>query len=221
MSKKNKNRPKEIAAVIDSPQYHVKNYERRPCLIKAVDLISRIIRSCFNEVSSQYPDYDIYGDIEICIDGGKLLNELECVGRVSRHYEETNGYGHGSICVYGHRVGIYFPVGKQVKAIPLNIRFANENDDYGQPVEFCRVLEERIIQDVMKWMPSGTKYYDRLSRKAKRKIAHSAIMHHSPIKFETDIEAYLYGQRYGFVDYSDQQIFRKALAVARADGYYV
>ncbi|MBP5633685.1 hypothetical protein J6X13_01990 [Candidatus Saccharibacteria bacterium] len=221
MSKKKKNCPKEIVAVIDSPQYHVKNYERRPCLIKAVDLIGRIIRRCFNEVLSQYPDYDIYGDIEICINGGELLDELECVGRVSRHYEETNGYGHGSIYPYGRRVSIYFPVGKQVKAISLNIRFANENDYYGKPVEFCRVLEERIIQDVIKSMPSGTKYYDRLSRKAKRKIAHSAIMHHSPIKFETDIEASLYGQRYGFVDYSDQQIFKKALAVARADGYYV
>ncbi len=209
-------RPAKISSVI------FQGYTKRPSLAKTIDLLCRIARRCFNETALKYPDCDFYGDIEIRIWGGEDFEKRECVGRVERHYRLAQFYGNGTYYdLKDDRIIVYFPVGKNVKAVTLRILFADELHPDVDTQHFTRDLEAHIIAELIKWMPSGSKYYDRLSKKAKSETAYNVVVAHDPIPFELDFEADMYGGRYGFVSYPDREIFKKALARARAEGYYV
>ena len=195
-------------------------YRKRTSVKKVVGRVNQIVLSAFEEIAPKYEreGSDLYGWIEITAENKKSSDEFVCTSELWRCYEEHNAFGSGFIDVNDSYV-FHLPVGNMIIMFYLAFRFSNLPDNYTGPIrDFFWEMNDRIIFCAMQSIPTGTRYLDRLAEEAKRRTARSLIWKHSPIIFETDIEASLFAKRYGFISASEQEIFFKVLRDLRKNG---
>lgn len=159
--------------------------------MKFVDLLIMIVKSEYRKLGLEYQKYDFDATIRIFI-RDMSSKYMPCQIFLAR------GKNGGAPTTKGFRRNdgvkfYYVPNDEEKFEIKLDVWLKENHFRAQQAKDFGYDLEPRIISTYINSLPdkppSGCARYD---------TAVSVIKHHSPVKFETTIELYAYGKRYGF-----------------------